>query len=188
MIMETHKLPISLTVLAFGILISCNLSHAEESHKAKQRDFYALFPKEPPSTTSGHYEYSSGGVPLLGLLIRMPDDATPSDDALVNFRTCSNKTIEVVFKLLKPVARKCQPRKNPGDIFAAETLAPLTKAESEPGNPMIKYQGQLIDLTKVPKTYTYGVENAKPGDWVGYAVTVKDGSKRAIFFSPRRPI
>jgi hypothetical protein len=181
MIVETHKLPISLTVLAFGILISCNLGHAEESQIAQQRDFYALFPNEPPSTTSGHYEYSSAGVPLLGIVIRWPDDATPSDDTRVNFRTCSNKMIEVVFKLLKPVARKCQPIKRPGDIFTAETLAPLTKAESKPSELVIKYQGQRIDLTKVPKTYTHGVVQAKPGDWVGYAFTGKDGSKRAIF-------
>src|SRR5262249_24835930 len=126
MIVETHKLPISLTVLAFGILISCNLGHAEEAQVAV--DFSAIFSKDP-SITSGHYEYSSGGVPLLGILIRLPDDPSPSDDTHVNFRTCSNKMIEVVFKLLKPVPRKCQPIKKPGDIFTGQTLAPLIKAE-----------------------------------------------------------
>jgi hypothetical protein len=186
MIVETHKLPISPIVLVVGILISCTLGHAEESYKLGQiKDFYALFPNGPPSTTSGHYEYNSGGVPLLGVVMRSPADPPPLDNTPVNFRTCSNATMEVEFKLLKAVARKCQPIKKPGDpVFA---VVPFIKADSKPGNPMVNFQGQIVDLTKLPTSYTEAVAKAKPGDWVGYAFTDENGSKRAVFLANESP-
>lgn len=182
--METHKLSISSTVLVVGILISCNLGHAQESYKPSQiKDFYALFAKEPTTANGGHYEYNSGGVPLLGLVMRSSDDPPPSDDTPVSFRTCSNTTLEVQFGQLRRVDKKCQPIKKPKDLFAVDTLAPLIKTESKPNNPMVKFQSQIIDLTKLPASYTDAVAKAKPGDWVGYAFTDKDGSKRAVFLA-----
>lgn len=178
--METHKLPIPASVLILGILISCNLGLAEEAPWISQiKEFYDLFPQYQPGITSGHYEYNSRGVPLLGLVIRSQDDPPPSESTTVNFQTCSNKTIEVEFKLLKPVARKCS-IKNPGDPVR---LTPLIKTESEPNKPMVKFQGQTVDLTKLPNNYKKAVAKAKPGDRVGYAFTDQHGSKRAVFLT-----
>jgi hypothetical protein len=166
----SHKLSVSSITLLVGLVGFCKLA---QSQSVSFSEVFANF------SVSDHYEFNDGGVPRLGLItaagITPPSCIPPTTQ--ISFKFCGGMTREVDCKQLTRSARRCPPPPKDDDPWRG-ALSPLIKDDSK----TVRYRGKPIEVGTLPTPAKDTLSKAKPGDWVGYGFTAKDGSKQAVFF------
>jgi len=135
------------------------------------------------SIEAAHYEFDSGGVPLVGLITA----AVAADR--VKFTTCTNKTIEVDRnRLTKSKANCFRKPKDPGPWTAqSNSIYPIVRAGSG-ATPWVALDGRNVSLENLvsARSYKY-LSAAKVGEVVGVAFTTEDGRKAIAILSEPTP-
>ncbi|NYT60577.1 hypothetical protein H0A65_16785 [Alcaligenaceae bacterium] len=129
------------------------------------------------SMVEGHFEYTKDGAGTLGIIA-----SDVEMKGKVMFRTCKNKTVEVLRAYLRPSEAKCdiRPYVPPGPLPVG--LAPIYKWEGDASNTKVSIQGKEIDLTKIEGWPTTGVSlrDGSPREPVGYVFTDSERSKAIV--------
>lgn len=139
-------------------------------------DLSMVYPAE------GYFEYTKDGASTLGLITSVVTKGK------VRFTTCTNKTVEVVQRDLRPSKAKCDIRP-PSDGLWQVKLDPVYKSNGDTSNTKVVFRGEVIDLKTIKGWSAAGisVRNSQSGEPVGFVFTDMSGSKAIAILKGEKP-